>query len=173
MGRTHLHTKLFGTVTKFFYIRKAYYVLCELFTDLIPKALSKFLEMKMTSKVGAGYGHTLEWWKPQRSSLSRAPPAGVELATFMRKAPAEWEMNLLLKVIKYSNYELLERYETEWNALDELIETRATVFESSDMKKVPPGKKEDIFTRVVDALGKLDLVDELVAAEELKTSMKH
>lgn len=147
--------------------------MCELFTELIPKALSTFLEGKMKSKVGDDYAHTLGWWKPKRSSLSRAPPAGTELATFLRNGPAEWDMNLLLKVIKYSNYELLERYGTEWNALDELIENRATVFECSDAKRVAPGAKDDIFTRVVEALGRLDLVDELVEAEDLKTSMKH
>lgn len=144
---------------------------CELFTNLIPKALSKFLKGKMTSKLGAEYAHTLEWWKSQRPSLSRAPPAGPELVTFITKGPVEWEMNLLLKVIKYCNRELLERYETEWNALDKMIETRAMVFECD--KQVAPEKKNDIFTRVMDALSELNLVDEVVEVEELKTSIKH
>lgn len=61
--------------------------------------------------------------------------------------------------------------ETEWNALDELIETRAMVFECAGTKNIPPGKR--IFTDVVDALRKLSLVDELVEADELKTSKKH
>lgn len=149
--------------------RKAYYVLTELFAHLVPKALSKFLQRKMREKLNDDYAHSLEWWKPKRASLSRAPPTGNELATFLRKGPEEWEMNLLLKVIKYSNYELLERYETEWDALDILIDTRAAVFESSGTKRVSDGDKRGYFTRVGEALGNLDLVDELIEAEDLQS----
>lgn len=151
-------------------IRKAYYVLTELFARLIPKALSEFLQRKMKEKID-DYAHTLGWWRQKRDSLSRAPPTGNELATFLRKDPAEWEMNLLLKVIKYSNYELLERYETEWDALDNLIDTRAAVFESFGTKKVSESDKLAHFSRVGEALGNLDLVDELLEAEDLKSSM--
>ena len=145
-------------------------MLAELFARLIPKALSEFLQRKMKEKF-EDYAHTLNWWKQRRESLSRAPPTGNELATFLRKDPGEWEMNLLLKVIKYSNYELLKRYEKEWNALDILIDTRAAVFECFETQRVSDKDKLAHFARVGGALGDLDLVDELLKAEDLKSGM--
>ena len=151
--------------------------MAELFVSLVPKALSEILQKVMKDKLGEKYIHTLEWWKSHTECMSRAPPTGVERITFRSKGPDEWEMNLLLKVIKYSNFEPLERYEAEWSALDRLIETRNQLFERTATKKVPVDRMGAYFECVSDdVLSKFDLETELEARllteidDDLKTS---
>ena len=126
--------------------------------------------MKMEGKE-KGYEHTNAWWKPNKARLSRAPPRGAELRAFMREGPEKWGMNLLVKVLKYSSFELLERYQKEWMALNVLIDTRKDVTVRDATKRIPPGDSDRYFQAVINALGELDLIDAMEEAENLKSSM--
>ena len=136
---------------------------------LIPKHLSVFLEQKMKEKED-GYTHTNAWWQPNQEMLSRAPPEGIELIAFMDEGPEKWGMNLLTKVLKYSNYMLLEGNEDQRSALDTLIETREKVADKSHTKKIAPTDAKENFQKVSVAFGKLKLRDALREVETLKKS---
>jgi len=126
--------------------------------------------MKMEQKED-GYEHTNAWWMANIEKLPCAPPKGRELRVFMREGLENWGMNLLIKVQKYSSFELLERYENEWNALDVLIETRKDVAARDATKRIPQGDADKYFQAVIDALGELGLTDAMEEAENLKSSM--
>ena len=125
-----------------------------------------------------GYQHTSDWWKKHKESLSRAPPAGFEIVVVDTKAPADWPMNLLLKVIKYSNYDLLKRSGVVWEAVNKLIEVRGGVLEHQDTKKVPLDRMQTYFTSVFDSgiskfhlpgIGDIyDKIEELKASKYIK-----
>ena len=130
--------------------RSAYYRLAELFGTLVPAALSALLQNTMSAKLGPGYKHTSSWWKANKPSLSRAPPAGFEIVLVDTKDPSSWPMNLLLKVIKYSDHDPLKWDEEVWEALNILIEVRKNVFEHQDSRRVPSDRMEEYFTTVFD-----------------------
>ena len=128
----------------------------------------------MSAKLGPGYKHTSSWWKANKASLSRAPPAGFEIVLVDTKDPSSWPMNLLLKVIKYSNHDLLQRYGKVWEALNKLIEVRENVFDHKDLRRVPLDRMETYFTTVFDSgLSFFDLAnmeDIYDKLDEIKTS---
>ena len=150
--------------------REAYYRLSELFAVLVPKALRGFLQSKMkASERVRGYAHSLAWWEDNKGKLPRASLTGGELHVL---DPENWEMNMLLKVIKYSDFDLLERYEEEWSALDDLIEARRIVFGNTAGKKVSPHDADECFRIVSDALGILGQVGEMENVKTIKKSMR-
>jgi hypothetical protein len=135
--------------------RKNYYRLAEAFDTLIPKALSQYLEKAMTGKPVAGYQHKAGWWDANVDCLSRARLSGMESVDLQMVDPPEWRMNLLVKVIKYCNYDLLERYGKEWTALDRLIEIRAKVLAQMGTRSVSDG--QDQFKLIFSELTKFRL----------------
>ena len=84
-------------------------------------------------------------------------------------------MNFLLKVIKYCNHNILERYGPVWEALNVLIKVRKEVLEHKEDKKVPTTRMEEFFSSVFDnGIGKFDLPnagDVYAALSSLKTSI--
>ena len=129
----------------------------------------------MTEKPVDGYQHMSSWWKAHKESLSRAPPTGIEIVTVNSKDPTQWPTNLLLKVIKYSNHELLVRYEVVWNALNVLVDVRKKVLDHQEAKRIPVDRMQEYFTKVFDTgISKFslsDTEDTFYALEDLKTSM--
>ena len=152
-----------------------YYRLAELFGTVVPAALSDLLQETMSAKLGPGYKHTSSWWKANKPSLSRAPPAGFEIVAVDTKDPSSWPMNLLLKVIKYSNHDPLKRCGGEvWVALNNLIEVRKNVFDHQGSRRVPKDRMDTYFTTVLDSgLSFFDLAnmeDIYEKWDEIKTS---
>lgn len=154
------------TLRSHLYTRKAYYLLTELFVCHVPKALSELLQKVMTEKLKGVYQHTCGWWKTNKESMTRVSFTTKEKMAFMTKTPAEWGMNLLLKVLKYTNFEPLERYDDIWHALDGLIATRGKVFDKVATKRIPDDKRKELFKCVISDISKLDLETEM----ELKLS---
>ena len=152
-----------------------YYRLAELFSAVVRPALGDFLNKTMHEKPVAGYDHTAGWWKANQSRcLSRVPPTGIEKIK-VAKDPSEWPMNLLLKVIKYSNYDLVPRYKKVWRALDVLIRTRKEVLSYKETQTVSSDRMSNYFGTICDAIAEFELpkmetvyVEQL---EELKTSI--
>ena len=134
----------------------------------------------MKKKVGDSYRHTVEWWRPQQGLMKRASRnlfEGSELMTFMRNGPENWGMNLILKTMKYCNHDLLTRYDTEWKALDSLIDARNTVFRASDDSRITVEAATQAFQKVQTVLGELystenvdDLITEMTNADSLQQS---
>ena len=124
--------------------------------------------MKASERV-RGYAHSMAWWEDNKGKLPRASLTGGELHML---DPENWEMNMLLKVIKYSDFDLLERYEEEWSALDDLIEARRIVFGNTAGKKVSPHDADECFRIVGDALGILGQVGEMENVKTIKKSMR-
>ena len=127
----------------------------------------------MSDKLGPGYKHTSSWWKANKRSLSLAPPAGFEIVLVDTKDPSSWPMNLLLKVIMYSNHDLLKRYGKVWEALNKLIKVRKNVFDHQDSRRVPSDQMETYFTTVLTGLSKFQLAnfDDIYEKwDEIKTS---
>ena len=127
----------------------------------------------MSDIIGPDYKHTSSWWKANKPSLSRAPPAGFEIALVDTKDPSSWPMNLLLKVIKYSNHDLLQRDGEVWEALNNLIEVRKDVVDHQDSRRVPSDLMEMHFTTVLTGLSKFHLAnfqDMYEKWDEIKTS---
>lgn len=118
-----------------------------------------------------GYEHTSAWWRPNTEKLSRAPPKGTEFVAFRREGPERWGMSLLIKVLKYSSFKLLERYEKEWIALDVFIDMRKNVADRDSARRFPQEDADRYFQATVDALGELELFDAVQEAENLKNSM--
>lgn len=160
--------------SNFLLCRQNYYKLAELLSTKVPSAMSDLLQKLMEGKPVAGYQHNAGWWKSNKACLSRAPPTGMEVVTLGSKDPSKWSMNLLLKVIKYCNHDILERYGTVWEALDVLIKVRKEVLEHKITKKVPTDRMEQYFTSVSDkGIAEFDLPkveDVLTALEQLKES---
>ena len=128
----------------------------------------------MSAKLGPGYKHTSSWWKANKPSLSRAPPAGFEIVLVDTKDPSSWPMNLLLKVIMYSNHDLLQRDGEVWEALNKFIEVRKNIVDHQDSRRVPLDQMETYFTTVFyrglscfDLANMGDIYDKL---DEIKTS---
>lgn len=127
----------------------------------------------MTMKSVKGYEHTNAWWKCNEGKLSRAPPKGAELVAFRSEGPEKWGMNLLIKVLKYSSYELLKRSGKEWNALDSLVQTRQRVTAENSTEGIDQEKADKYFLDVVGAFGDLNILDKhaISVVDELKKSM--
>jgi hypothetical protein len=149
-----------------------YYRLAELFSAVVRPALGDFLNKAMHEKPVAGYDHTAGWWKANHSRcLSRVPPTGIEKIK-VTKDPSEWLMNLLLKVIKYSNHDLIPRYKKVWRALDVLIKTRREVLSYKETQTVSTDQMSEYFHTICNAIAEFELpnVENIYAEqEELKT----
>lgn len=78
---------------------------------------------------------------------------GNDLIAFMSNEPEKWGMNLLVKVLKYSNYELLGRNDDEWNALDTLIRMRRAVADKSPTQKIAQRDASTCFENALQAFG--------------------
>ena len=102
-----------------------------------------------------GYSHTNAWWQDNQGSLERTSPEGEEYEEFSDKEPTDWGVNLLIKVIKYSNFELLERYEDEWDVLDQLIAKREDIVKKSSNRKIPQNDAEKLLNEVRTLLRKI------------------
>ena len=144
---------------------------------MVRPALSNLLKKLMEAKRVRHYEHTAKWWKANHSTcLTRAPPTGIEIIK-VTKDPSDWPMNLLLKVIKYSNYDMLPRYRTLWAALNVLIKARRDVLKYKDAQSVPASRMEEFFRIVCnDGLSKFELQDDtmwkiLQDQDALKTSI--
>ena len=94
-------------------------------------------------------------------SMTRVSLTTQEKIALKGKNPAEWEMNLLLKVIKYTNFEPLERYDDVWCALDDLIATRGEIFAKDTTKKIAAKRMKELFKCVTSDISKFDLETEL------------
>ena len=109
------------------------------------------------------YNHTSGWWQDHQGSLESTSPEGEEYEEFSDKEPRDWGMNLLIKVIKYSNFELLERYEDEWDVLDDLIAKRREIVKKGSSKKFPQNDAEKLLNEVRTLLKKIrqDIKEEI------------
>lgn len=103
----------------------------------------------MASKV-KGYKHESSWWSENKACLSRAPPIGIEISHVQTKEPNKWSMNLLVKVLKYCNHDLVDRYGVVWGALDALIRARKTILEYQDTKSVSDTDFQNCISSVYD-----------------------
>ena len=148
--------------------RKNLYKLCELFDVIIPKYLSEFLKAKMEGV--KNYEHTNAWWEPNEGKLSRAPPRGAELVVFRSEGPEKWGMNLLIKVLKYSSFELLTWKGKEWIALGVLLKTRKGVTAQDATGGIDLEEARSCFIRVRDALGELNILGAISTVNELEES---
>lgn len=123
----------------------------------------------MEKKEG-GYEHTSAWWKPNKEKVSRAPLMNMERRDIVKGEPEKWGMSLLIKILKYSSFDLLEHYEKEWNALDVFTEVRKDVTARDATNRIPQGNADKYFQAIGDVLGELELFDAMQEAENLKSS---